>query len=338
MLYRILIFLWLPFLSQAQTIAPNQMGPELITFLQDNYTPTGTLGYSLARDVLYAEIDNVGLDLFGIYTNFKVTLDPNEDPSVSAFMNGQGLNAEHVYPQSKGAGDEPQRSDMHNIFPCKVNVNDARGSCAYADIEDDDTDTWYTLNIISNNIPTTNIDSYSEKDAEDCQFEPREEVKGNIARAIFYFYTIYQDQANAADPNFFHLQKETLLQWHLDDPVDTTETQRNDLIAAEQGNKNPFIVDATLAQRAYFVTNVHNPLAQNDWVRISSNLVTTHLHIFSEKEKGELYILDLTGRVQHQEVLRQEMTLNVENLAVGSYLLQVRSAENIQAFRFVKIE
>lgn len=336
MLHRILILLLLPFSFQAQTIEPNKMGAELITYLQDNYSPIGTIGYGPARDVLYSEIDNVGLDLFGIYTNFKVTLDPNEDPSVSAFMNGQGLNAEHVYPQSKGAGDEPQRSDMHNIFPSKVNVNEVRAACAYADIEDNDTDTWYYLDMISNNIPSNDINSYSEKDAEDCWFEPREEVKGNIARAMFYFYTIYQNQANAADPNYFDLQKATLLQWHLDDPVDDIEEQRNDLIEGAQGNKNPFIIDETLAERAYFTTSLNNPAIKKDWVRITSNLVETNLQVFSEREKGAVRILDSVGRVLQSDVLRSEMNLNIENLSSGSYLLQVQSEGEIQVIRFMK--
>ena len=33
----------------------------------------------------------------------------------------------------------------------------------------------------------------------------------------------------------------TLLQWHLDDPVNDTERLRNDLIQTYQGNRNPFI-------------------------------------------------------------------------------------------------
>ena len=112
------LILLFPIILQAQ-IEPGKMGEELITALQNTYTPSNTLGYGPARDILYSEIDNVGNDLFGIYTNFKVTLDPNEDPSVSAFQDGAGINAEHVYPQSKGASSEPQKSDLHNIFPSK---------------------------------------------------------------------------------------------------------------------------------------------------------------------------------------------------------------------------
>ena len=34
---------------------------------------------------------------------------------------------------------------------------------------------------------------------------------------------------------------DTLIQWHLDDPVDAFEMRRNDRIEYHQGNRNPFI-------------------------------------------------------------------------------------------------
>lgn len=336
MIYRILLLLFLPFFIQAQTIEPDKMGTELIIALQQNYTPNNPLGYGSARDILYSTIDNVGNDLSGVYTGFTVTLDPNEDPSQSAFQDGAGLNAEHVYPQSKGAADEPQRSDLHNIFPCKVNVNEARGSCEYNEIEDSDTDKWFYLATQVTNIPTSNIDDYSEKDEEDCVFEPRESVKGDIARAVFYFYTIYQSQANSEDPDFFHNQKEILYQWHLDDPVDTKEEERNNGIAAEQGNLNPFIVDVTLVQRAYFPTTSNTNIEQKNWVRISSTIVQNELTVFSEKENGEMLIFDIGGKLLQRESLKNETNLDLGKLTNGSYILQVRTKELVKVFRIVK--
>ena len=336
MFRKILMLLFFPVLLQAQPIEPDKMGEELITFLQQNYSPASTLGYGPARDILYSEIDNIGNDLFGIYTNFKVTLDPNEDPSQSAFQDGQGLNAEHVYPQSKGASDEPQRSDMHNIFPSKVNVNEARGSCEYDEIDDSDTENWYYLDMISNNIPTSGIENYSEKDSEDCKFEPRESVKGDLARAVFYFYTIYQTAADNADPIFFHNQKEILLQWHLDDPVDQKEMDRNDLISDEQGNKNPFIIDETLAQRAYFPTNSVEKISVEKWVSISSNVVQNNLQIFSEKENGNILLFDSIGQLVLEEKLKSEVNIDVGKHPSGTYILQVRSKKMVKVFRIVK--
>jgi Endonuclease I/Secretion system C-terminal sorting domain len=347
-----LIFLVFTALSFGQEIIePCKFGQPLIDALQDDYTPDNPLGYGPARDILYSEIDNNGLELSGIYTNFTVTLDPNEDPSVSAFQNGAGLNAEHVYPQSLGAGNEPAKSDLHNIFPSKVNVNASRGSCPFGEIEDADTDSWFYLNMQSNNIPLTEIEKYSEKDEEDCVFEPREEVKGDIARAMFYFYAIYQTNANNANPNFFPLQKERLYQWHMTDPADALEMERDSLIALQQGNNNPFIVDSTLARRAYFEADASYPegdpncydfttsvldLNDDGWVTISSNFVEDELIIYAKKSKGSISLFDLQGRFILEQNLEIETRMNVNDLSQGLYILHIQSQSQEKVFRFFK--
>jgi len=329
------LLLLFPLFLQAQ-IEPGKLGAELISALQATYTPSSTLGYGPARDILYSEIDNVGNDLFGIYTNFKVTLDPNADPSVSAFQNGAGINAEHVYPQSKGAGSEPQRSDLHNIFPSKVSVNESRGSCEFREIDDSDTEKWFFEGTQLNSIPSSNIDAYSEKDEESCGFEPRESVKGDIARAVFYFYTIYKSAADGADPNFFNNQKEQLFQWHLDDPVDAIEEARNNGITDKQGNANPFILDATLVQRAYFPNTSTKDLEAENWVEISSNLIENNVTIFSKKENGNVLLYSVNGHLVKSEDLQSETNLSLNNLTTGMYILQIRSGNLTRVFRIFK--
>ena len=56
-----------------------------------------------------------------------------------------------------------------------------------------------------------------------------------------------------ADDNFFHIQKDVLKIWHELDPADMDEVYRTWQIAEYQQNKpNPFILDETLIERAYF--------------------------------------------------------------------------------------
>ncbi|MGB1242403.1 MAG: endonuclease I family protein [Chitinophagales bacterium] len=334
MKYSTLLFL---FLLSANVFAQEiiescKYGQPLIEAIQDAYTPSNSLGYGPGRDILYSEIDNNGLELSGIYSNFTVTLDPNADPSVSAYQGGSGINAEHVYPQSMGAGEEPAKSDLHNIFPSRVDVNSARGSCPFGEVEDNDTDKWFYLNTVLSSIPSSNIDSYSEKDEEDCVFEPREEVKGNIARAVFYFYAIYQDIADSKSSSFFPLQKEVLYQWHLTDPVDETEKLRDGLIAAEQGNHNPFIVDSSLVFRAYFsedavysdvdpncypiVTSIEGQNVAN-WASISTNFVQNELLISSTKNETQVFLFDLYGRLVLEREMRNESQLELGSLSQG---------------------
>jgi hypothetical protein len=82
-------------------------------------------------------------------------------------------------------------------------------------------------------------------------FEPRESIKGDVARSVFYFYTIYQKQADKVDNRFFPAMLTDLCRWHRKDKVDSTEWNKTMAIARIQGNVNPFVIDATLAERCY---------------------------------------------------------------------------------------
>ncbi|MDP8210838.1 MAG: endonuclease [Candidatus Stygibacter australis] len=234
----------------AEVIAPGLVEEGLWDYLVDNYKTTTTLGYDDARDVLYGEIDSQpDNQLSCIYTNFTITLDPDLDPSTNAF--NQGINCEHTWPQSYGADQEPQRSDMHHLYPCKDNVNSSRSNAPYAEIPDNETDIWYRYAEVLTTIPTSNIDEYSEKDnyGED-QWEPREASKGNIARSMFYFYTMYYDDI---DDTFINDQMNDLYSWHLEDPADDDEIARTWAISAYQENKpNPFVIDDTLIERIWY--------------------------------------------------------------------------------------
>ena len=228
-------------------------GQPLLDYVVTNYKTSTTLGYNTARDTLYAVIDlKAGNQLTGVYSGYTITLDLTQDPSINAYE--QGINCEHTFPQSMGAGDEPQKSDMHHLFPCKSNVNSSRGNDPYAEILDEDTEKWYRNDTILYTIPTEFIEEYAEKynppDPADERFEPKEDHKGDAARAMFYFYAMYSE---IADDDFWEIQKETLLNWHYYDAVNTTETTRTWKIAEYQdGLPNPFLLDSTLARRIWF--------------------------------------------------------------------------------------
>ncbi|MFD2823824.1 endonuclease [Lacinutrix iliipiscaria] len=255
--------------QQSETICENATTlSEFLNCLQSNYTPAQTLGYSYARDVLYSsiDVDPSTQELKGIYSGFTIIMDYSTDPDPSVHAFNLGINTEHVFPQSMGAGDEPGTSDMFNIFPSRVEVNSSRGNCPFNEIVDADTETWYYLDQEMTSIPTSNRDDYSEKDNEasypslgisqQCALEPREAKKGDIARALFYYYTIYNSvnintYPSYANEDFFMAMKTILLQWHISDPVDQIEIDRNNAIQTYQGNSNPFVIDATLAQRMF---------------------------------------------------------------------------------------
>ncbi|MFL2564071.1 MAG: endonuclease [Flavobacteriales bacterium] len=148
-------------------------------------------------------------------------------------------NREHVWVKSQGGftGDETYGalgaySDAHNLKPCDASINTARGT--------KDFDNGGTQN-------TEATDCYSTT----TTWEPRDEVKGDVARIIFYMATRYMGDPgepslnivdyinNSSDPLMGKLS--TLLQWNEQDPVDAFERRRNQVIFNWQQNRNPFI-------------------------------------------------------------------------------------------------
>lgn len=243
--------------------------------LRNSYRPNVVLSYADARDALFSYTATNDHDtLRCVYTGYAIHLPTNQDPSAYAYDNG--IDTEHTYPQSKGAENSPAKSDMHHLFPVRSNVNSSRGNDPYAEIPDIETNKWFRHSLATGIMPSTYIDEYSEHDDQTQTFEPREDHKGNAARAVFYFYTMYQQEANAADPAFFGIQKEVLYQWHQQDPADSREQLRNNFIASQQeGKANPFILDPTLVQRAYFPNDTSTTVQPTDTANIDYD--TLHL-------------------------------------------------------------
>ena len=240
------------FTVNAQTyIHPGVYGDDLHELISNEYTTSFTLGYSSARDTMYSIIDSNEGSVSCIYTDFSVDLIPGADPSITMYEGG--INCEHSWPQSMGASSEPMKSDLHHLFPCKDNVNSSRSNNPYADIPDYLTDSWFYLDQTLNDIPAENtIHNFSESytSSNEDRFEPKENSKGDIARAMFYFNTIY---SSIADQDFFNLQKNILFEWHYNDIAIEPEINRTWIIASYQNDiPNPFVIDPTLVWRIYF--------------------------------------------------------------------------------------
>ncbi len=226
---------------------------ELLESLVISYKPNLDLTQAMSRDTLFGNIDSPNDSLTCVYSGFKIWLDPTDDPTQAAFMGGgpNAINTEHTFPKSLGATGLAE-GDMHNLYATRADVNQARANLPFGEIEDSQVETWYYLNQSQSTIPTQDIDLYSERT--DAFFEVPEAHKGNVARSMFYFYTMYKEQADMADATFFENQRITFCQWHLLDPVDQEEWNRTFHIAAYQdGKPNPFVLDCTLPERSYCI-------------------------------------------------------------------------------------
>lgn len=234
-------------------------GKPLREWLRENwYEPYHrTLGYNGAtgaRGLMYNFIDNDDNTITCVYSGFSVSVSFGGTET-----NPQPINAEHTVPQSfyrpPGEDDsrEPMRSDIFHLYPTYGDWNSVRLNYPFDEIDDNQTSLWMYLDNSQSSIPVSDIDLYSEYTGTGGnRFEPREDHKGNVARSIFYFYTMYEDNAFVTRGIDQVADIEVLLDWHESDEVDSRESRRNGLIQFYQGNQNPYIAFPELVELAWF--------------------------------------------------------------------------------------
>ena len=315
-------------------IFENLLGEELLDEVVDAYKPSVVLSYSNAKDLMYGTIYRENDSVSCVYSGHTIYLPSGVDPSTFLYMNGStsGINAEHTYPRSKGASEGNAHSDMHHLFPTRSPVNSSRSNFPFGEIEDNLTTSWFYLNVEENETPEVNIDQYSERI--NGMFEPREDHKGNVARAVFYFYTMYKEEALNADPHFFDLQRETLCEWHRQDPVDLLEWERTYQIAQYQNDlPNPYILDSTLVGRAFgggLVSDIEKP--QTTGVNVYPNPIIDVVTVISPGD-SQVQVMDIYGHVLMKYAFSDSMGLDFSFLNSGSYFIII----NGQAKKVLKL-
>lgn len=256
--------------SGAPTVFPDLEGAPLREALARDYAGR-PLGYGPARDRLFTyEMETDGV-LEAVYTGYAVTLPPGDPSAVAADL---GINTEHVWPQSRGARAEPLRSDMHHLFPARDVVNASRGALPFGEVDDRRTEAWYWRDRSQANLPASDLDAWSERGR--GRFEPREPREGDVARAVFYVAAVYARDV-AHESSFFEAMREDLLRWNDLDPPDAAERARSAWIATQQGAENPFVLDPTLARRA-FGTRPSRPPPTAGGPRSDADLWLSELH------------------------------------------------------------
>lgn len=329
--------------AQHQDVFPGLSGEQLLDSLRAEYTST-TLGYSGARDTLFRNVLSINNELACLYTGYSITLHPDQDPTKDAF--NQNVNTEHIYPQSKGAKDEPAVSNMYILYPELVNVNSARGITPFGEVNDSDTEVWYYKNEKRHSIPPLDsIDLYTEQGK--VRYEPREEVKGDVARSVFYFYTIYKSECLRLDSTFFPQMAHDLCLWHYADPVSSFEWNKNVLISLYQGGKsNPFILDCTLPERSYCADIGHKCIPNNNKqtrqlssINIFPNPVNDRVIISTNENIDKLSIFNSLGRKVYNTEMNEtnsELQIEIKGWMKGSYFVCGQKAGYITSVgRFV---
>ncbi|MEU3756972.1 endonuclease I family protein [Streptomyces albogriseolus] len=192
--------------------------------------------------------DQTKLSYSAVWEALKVTdQDPNNSNNVillysgisrSKSLNGGDVgdwNREHVWAKSHGdfGTSTGPGTDLHHLRPEDVQVNSIRGNKDFDNGGGSFTNSGGSL-----------TDSNS--------FEPRDAVKGDVARMILYMAVRYEGTDGWPDlepndsvtngTNPYHGRLSVLKQWHQEDPPSAFERNRNDVIHdSYQHNRNPFI-------------------------------------------------------------------------------------------------
>ncbi|MCX7876836.1 MAG: fibronectin type III domain-containing protein [Melioribacteraceae bacterium] len=188
-------------------------------------------------------------------------------------------NREHVFAQSRGGFSVNNSShnpgiatDAHNLAPEDASVNSDRSNKDF-DI---------------GGLPHPEaIGCFMDADS----FEPRDAVKGDVARILFYMDVRYEgtngelqielrDGINTPVGTIGKLS--TLLLWHQQDPPDAFEIARNNKIYNYQKNKNPFIDHPEWVAKVYglssapTISNINRNVTvpnENQNLIVSANII-----------------------------------------------------------------
>ena len=245
-----------------------------------------------------------------------------------------------TYPSTAGA----EYSDYFNLFP--VNQNDA--------------------NAIRSNYPLGEVVTASYtfmgcKYGQDANghtvFEPRDEQKGDAARAIFYMAMCYNTSAqnwglpNPISTSIPYGEDQNLLKaWHYMDPPDAREIAKNDFLDSLQGNRNPFIDSVNYVCYIDFnnMTKINGPVLpcntttigiaeQNPntvqlglWPNPTDGVFTLYYQV-KQNEAITVRLIDVSGRVVYEQqnaaaAGANAYALDLRDIAKGVYTLQVQGA------------
>ncbi|MCF6365137.1 MAG: endonuclease [Bacteroidales bacterium] len=156
------------------------------------------------------------------------------------YNSGNGWSREHIWSKSRGQfGNRPGAgTDVHHIRPADIKINSSKNNRWFANCDNTFRNKEKAVNLCKNKWTV----------------EPDENIKGDIARMLFYMAVRYEGEKYEPDLELinyipkdrnsklpFYAYLPDLLKWHNEDPIDESEKRRNNIIYKYQKNRNPFI-------------------------------------------------------------------------------------------------
>jgi endonuclease I len=313
------------------------------TMLPASYYSTLNTGNSSFANNLHALVNPHQVQYYSYYANTMIysfeardtTLDRRVVTCVYSGENkiytepfdwaSNGYSREHTYCHSwmptNPATLLPEYSDYHHLFPTNLNdVNIVRNNNA--------------LGIVVN-VTSTYLGSKFGTDANgQTVFEPRDEHKGDAARAMMYEAICYTTISGNSWALPSYQNQYLLKQWHFQDPPDNWEIARNDFVDSLQNNRNPFVDSIDYACFVNFSNMTYEPLACEASINelLNNGFITypnpskdeINLHV-DATTISSYQIIDFQGRV----VLSADVNnlalvkANISKLNAGTYLVKV---------------
>lgn len=265
-----------------------------------------------------------------IYTGASISKYDNQTSGSGAGK----WNREHVWAKSHGFPSDSQwgYTDAHHLRPSDPGINTARSNNDFGACRDTGEEVMF------NGVGTGN---YLNKTT-DC-WEPRDEVKGDVARMIMYMDTRYQgtDTATTNMPDLIAVDRLTttaedsepligtlctLYAWNKLDAVDTYEQNRNNQVYKYQGNRNPFIDRPELVQEVYGAVCGDDP---NPSLVVEGDIVTPE-----SVTEGTAYTIDASAITAGEGVAltyKWEQVVGEEKTVVGDMAILSLTAPMINA-------
>ncbi len=300
--------------DDAQGLSGDQLKAALHNIIKDHTE----YSYNDLRDFILKNTDedpNNSNNVILIYTG--------RSQAKSTFGGGANdWNREHVWAKSHGGfgTSKPAGTDAHHIRPSDASVNSTRGN----------------LDFDIGGSPVTEAPGcYVDSDS----FEPRDAVKGDVARMIFYMAVRYEggngepdlevvDQVNTY-PNPLHGKLSQLILWNEQDLPDDFEMHRNDVIYYDyQHNRNPFIDHPEYVNEIWGnPSSVQTPDAE--YIKVYPNPANNILNVDVEQTSNLNYsIYSIYGNVINKGLLYDSHSaIDISGISSGVYFISVTNGD-----------
>lgn len=224
----------------------------------------------------------------------------------------------------------PEGTDYHSLALVQGDVNTRRSNHPFGEVVNPGTGSYLDFKMgddANNNLAV----------------EPRDDRKGDVARAHFYVMLAYNgkygenwglDNLISEAPN---QDIQVLLDWHYADLPDDFEKTRHDYVASIQNNRNPFIdfpelvdcIDLTnMTKKANCNIQIETGISNNTisefgaFVYPNPSNGMVQIQNIKSKEIQNIHIYNLLGAEQHNFTVNND-SIDMQNLNKGFYIISI---------------